>query len=170
MNTKLKIQEYLRELSPKSILDLGCGKGRILKLFSDKNCKITAVDKIDMNEILPSSVKFIQEDLRNFNIEGYFDLTIMSMVLHFLRNDEALKIIKNVKDNTSPGNYNFILCMSSKEIGKRESHFYPSLPELKKFYESWEIKSEEFETDLEEHDGLPLHNHNLIIFLARKSP
>lgn len=168
MNTRIKINEYLKEIKPKKILDLGCGKGGILRKFLDKDCNITGVDKKNFRELLPKTINFIQEDIRDFNIKNKFDLIISSMVLHFFLKKDALKIIQKMKKNVYVGEYNFILCMSNNEQRTRENHFYPSLKELKEFYSGWNIKCEEFETDIEEHDGFPPHKHNLIILLAKK--
>ncbi len=168
MNARKKIEEYLKEINPKNILDLGCGRGGILKRFLNKECKIIAVDKKDLREFLPETINFIQGDIRNFNIEDNFDLIISSMVLHFLPKEDAIKIIQKMKNNVVVGGYNFILCMSNNEQRTRENHFYPSLKELKQLYFDWDIQSEEFETDTEEHNGLKPHKHNLIILLAKK--
>ncbi len=168
MNTRNKIKEYLKEIKPKKILDLGCGKGGILKRFLNKNCEIIGVDKKDLREFLPKTINFIQKDIRDFNIKDKFDLIISSMVLHFLPKEDAIKIIQKMKDGVVAGGYNFILCMSNNEPRTRQNHFYPSLKELKRFYPDWDIKCEEFETDIEEHNNLLPHKHNLIILLAKK--
>jgi len=168
MNTKNKIQEYLKGLNPKKILDLGCGKGRISKRFIKEGCKIVCVDKDDFSKFLPKHINFIQKDIKDFNIRENFNLIISSMVLHFLLKEEAIKIIKEMKNKVPLGGYNFILCMSNNERKKRAENFYPSLEELKKLYLDWNVKCEEFETDVEEHDNLPPHKHKLIILLAKK--
>ena len=81
---------------------------------------------------------------------------------------DVIKIIKKMQDNTSKRGFNFILCMSNNELEKKKGNFYPLLEELKNLYPNWDVKSEEFETDLEEHDGFQPHKHNLIISLAKK--
>jgi len=168
MNTEKKIQEYFKELNPKKILDLGCGKGKISKRFIKENCKIMGIDKKDFRDFLPESINFIQKDIKDFSIRENFDLIISSMVLHFLLKKESIKIIKKMKNKTLIKGYNFILCMSNNERKKREENFYPSLKELKELYSGWNIKCEEFETDIEEHDNFLPHKHKLIILLAKK--
>lgn len=168
MNTRNKILEYIDKLKPSKILDLGCGKGNISKIFINQNSKVVCIDKEDFSQNFPESVKFIKQDLKNLNIEEDFDLIIMSRVLHLMPKEDALELIKKMQDKTSTNGFNFLLCMSEKENKKRKDFFYPSAEELKIIYSNWDIKSEEFETDLEEHDNFLPHKHSLIIFLAKK--
>jgi len=68
IKTKELIPKYLAELekfSIKSILDLGCGNGRLSLQFVKKGIKVTEIDKINKG-ILNENFKFIQEDIKNF--------------------------------------------------------------------------------------------------------
>jgi len=168
MKTKNKIDKYLKGLSPKDILDIGCGPEPLSERFLKINAKITAIDKEDRIKSISKEINFIHKDIRDFEIKGNYDLILPSLVLHYLSEKDALSLIKKIKKHTTKGGYNFILTMSNNEDNKREGKFYPKIEELKELYSDWEIvNSEEFKTETEEHDGMPLHFHRLIILLAK---
>ncbi len=84
-----------RYLPNQSILDAGCGNGRILKWFYHNNFKITGIDAdaeriVKANEIYPKNfADFIVGDLDNLPFNDLsFDHIICSAVLHFARNEK----------------------------------------------------------------------------------
>jgi len=164
--------KYLDDLNPKSVLDLGCGKGRKSLRFAEKGIRVIGIDKKDI-EIKQDNFNFIQEDIRNFEFKEKFDLIIASVVLHFFKKEKAIGIIKKMQKNTESKGYNFLICMSNKDDCSKEKpdNFYPNLEELKELYssEEWEIvKSVQDFTDWEEHGDTERHRHNLILMLVRK--
>lgn len=174
IKTKELIQKYLAELdkfSIKKILDLGCGNGRLSLGFAKKGINVIGIDKIDRS-ILNEHFKFIQEDIKNFKFDGKYDLIIASLVLHFLKKEAAMKIIGEIKSNTEERGFNFLICMSNEDdcSKAKPENFYPDLELLKQIYDSWEIiKSDNDFTEIEEHDNLSPHRHNLIFLIARKN-
>lgn len=168
MNTKEMINSCLNNLFPKKVLDLGIGKGRCSKRFIEKGSKIIGVDL--ENKYLPKEIKFIQSNINDFNFKENYDLILASLILHFFKKKVSQEIIEKMKNSTTTQGYNFILTMNQKDdcFKSKENNFYVDKEELKKLYSDWEIiECEDFETDLEEHDGLNPHKHHLSFILAK---
>ncbi len=157
-------------LRPKEVLDLGCGNCKFSKKFLKKGANLTGVDKRDFKATL-KGVNFINQDIRDFNFDKKYDLVFISMILHFLKREEAKKILKNVQKNTSIGGFNFLINMSDKEACKKENknYFYPSIENLIDLYDGWEIIKKEYcLSKKHSHNGLKPHEHKIILLLARK--
>ncbi len=164
-----KVKEYLKELQPQNVLDLGCGKGHKSLRFAKQGVKVLGVDKRPM-EISQKNFKFFNEDITNFEFKEKYDLIIASLVLHFLDKVTAQNILKKIQTHTSEQGHTFIICFSDKDPMARnaQNRFYPSLKQLKNLYSDWEIMKEGmYETPIEEHDNLPPHKHNVILLLLK---
>jgi len=173
ISTTDEINKIFLELEKHSIataLDLGCGKGRIAMPLAKKGVKVLGVD-IRASLISHENFKFVNADVRNFDFNEKFDLIICSLLLHFFRKEKSLEIIKKMQQATSIGGINLIICMSNEDALSKEKpeNFYPSLNMLKEVYQNWKIVSElqDF-TEIENHDNLGEHRHNLIILLLEK--
>jgi len=171
INQKQLVYEYLKNLNPKSVLDLGCGKGKKSLRFAEKNISVTGVDKREI-KINQKKFNFVQQDIRDFKFKEKYDLIIASLVLHFFRKEKAIEIIRKMQENTNRKGFNFLICMSDEDDLSKEKpeNFYTTLKELKEIYKDWNIiKSSQRFTDYEEHGNLKSHRHNLIFLLLKKS-
>lgn len=170
IDVKQKTSELLDNLNPKSVLDLGCGKGFKSLRFARKGISVLGIDK-KSTEIKQDNFKFVEKDIANFKFEENFNLIITSLVLHYFSKKKAIEMINKNKEHTYPQGHNYIICMSNEddESKKRPDNFYPSLEELKELYKDWEIihAVQDF-TNWEDHDNLGKHRHNLIIMLVKK--
>ncbi len=151
----------------KKILDIGCGKGLMSKFFYKQGAKVIG---IDVQETIKDSenFKFIKGDIRKEDFGKENDLIIASAILHLLNREDALKVINKMKDATSKEGYNFLVCMSHEDglAKKKLENFYPSFQELNKIYDNWNlIKELKGITEIEEHDNLGPHQHNIIFVL-----
>jgi len=163
------IHKCLRDLNPKSILDLGCGGGKFTINFAKRGISVTGVDK-DKQEIHEDNFNFIQEDIRDFKFPKKYNLIFTSMILHFLKKEEAWSVIKKMKESTSIKGYNLLVCMSNKDDSEMQNpkNFYPSIEELHRIYLDWEIIESELGLSKEhQHYGGEIHSHKVIVFLAR---
>ncbi len=160
------IMECMEKLNPNSVLDLGCGKCKFSKLFIDRGINVTGVDKEKRIES-KNSLTIIQKDIRDFEFEKKYDLVIGTGIFHFLAKEEASALIKKIKENTSSGGFNFFICMSNEEEYNDEIHFYPNKEELNKLYSDWNIITNEL--CLSKKHGEKMHQHKVIILLARKT-
>jgi cyclopropane fatty-acyl-phospholipid synthase-like methyltransferase len=165
-----KIIFQLSQYPIKTALDLGCGKGRISMRLAEKGIKVLGID-IKEGNLKHENFRFSKENVNNFGFNEKFDLVICSLLLHFLRKEEAVTLIKKIQLSTLPKGLNLFICLSDKDdLYKQKSlNFYPSLKSLKEIYCEWEILKEMQDvTEIEDHDNLGNHQHNLIILLLRK--
>ena len=173
INVNILIEEYLSFLESEkigSVLDLGCGSGRLCLGFAKQGATVLGIDVRDISSPQPNFT-FIKQDIRDFHFEKKYDLTISSLILHFLKKERALSILNKIKEHTPPGRFNFIVCLTNKdEYSKaKPENWYPSNEELVQLYSDWDImKNNSGFTDTEQHDGLPPHNHNISFIIARK--
>ena len=88
------IQQFLGDISGKVILDAGCGNGYRVRRLSVSTKKVIGIDnskeliKIAKRKGIPSTVSFKVADLTKalpFK-DGYFDIILSNMVLHYLPN------------------------------------------------------------------------------------
>lgn len=94
------------KISNKSVLEIGCGEGGVLKSFLDRNCKITGVElsdyklnvakKLFAEEILTGKAKFIHEDIYNVENTDKFDLIILKDTIEHIHNQKRL--MERLKD------------------------------------------------------------------------
>ena len=111
---EILINSYLKEfdiatMDCDSIIDLGCGTGFIINFLARRypNKKFTAIDfsnSIDYAEEFAlknnlKNIKFIKEDILNFDSNQKYDLVISNGVLHHIpKYKEALQKIKNLSN------------------------------------------------------------------------
>lgn len=97
---KLQKEGLLKENS--SILDLGCGNGRISEPFFKFGCEATLVDKDNkilqetennFKKIKESGFKSFNTSIENFKFSESYDGIIMSNVLPFQKNKENISRI-----------------------------------------------------------------------------
>jgi cyclopropane fatty-acyl-phospholipid synthase-like methyltransferase len=159
------IIECMKRLNPNLVLDLGCGQCKFSKLFIDKGINVIGVDKEKTIEP-KDNLTFVQKDIRDFEFNKKYDLIIGTGILHFLKREEANKLIEKMKDNTPLGGFHFLICMSNEERHNDNIHFYPNKEELNKLYSGWGIIQNEL--CLSKKHGEKLDQHKMIVFLAKK--
>lgn len=161
---------YLLKKPINKILDIGCGKGLMSKFFHEKRAKTIGIDIQEISED-SENFKFIKGDIRKEDFGKENDLIIASLILHVFNREDALKIINKMKDATSKEGYNFLVCMSNEdELAKKKTEkFYPSFQELIEIYNNWHLVKEiRGITEIEDHDDIGPHQHNLILLLFQK--
>ena len=168
--TKKDFLMILLDKDIKKILDLGCGKGLMSKFFDKKGAKAIGIDLRKISED-SENFKFIEGDIRKEDFGEKNDLIIASLILHIFNKKDALELINRMKDATSKKGYNLLICMSNEdELAKGKSEkFYPDVKELTKIYKDWTlIKKIKDITEIEYHDNMGPHKHNLIFLLFRR--
>jgi len=95
------------------ILDIGCGDGKITATLSqlvphgeilgiDKSEKMIAFAKNKFSKSEFSNVSFDWLNASEMNYENLFDLIVSFSCLHYIKNDEQLKLLKNVRHALKP--------------------------------------------------------------------
>lgn len=159
------IVDSMQRLNPTSVLDLGCGKCKFSQRFIDKGIRVTGVDK-ESTRKSKDNLTFIQKDIREFKFNEKYDLIIGTGVLHFLKIEDAHRLIRKMQESTLSRGYHFLICMSDEEKPHNKIHFYPNKEELNKLYSNWNIIYNA--SCLSKEHGETMSQHKLIIFLAEK--
>jgi SAM-dependent methyltransferase len=98
-----RIKSLIKEYS--SVIDVGCGPGRMDFLISDKCSKVIGIDlsikniKTATESVIRSSYKnvfFSHSDLSEIagKKEDHFDYAVFSLILHEINHDERLKLLQ----------------------------------------------------------------------------
>lgn len=115
----------------KSVLDIGCGTGKIDKLLKDKGYDILGIDNskemIEYAQKNYPEVDFKQLDAENFRLDKKFDAVIaLDSVLTFLTKEDAFETaIRNIVGHMKKGSiFFFDIGFTEKLIPKDfEDHF-----------------------------------------------
>lgn len=172
INSKQTKQEFLNfflDKKTKKVLDLGCGKGLMSSFFAERGIKTKGIDKDNFLEKEIPNFEFVLSDFTTEDLGEKNDLIIVSLVLHFFSKENVNKLLEKIKDSTSKGGYNLLICLSDKDEMKREGKFYPNKKEILSLYSGWKVEKElQDETETEEHSNLQPHKHNLIFLILKK--
>ena len=100
-----------------SVLDLGCGEGRLVLPLAEAGFHVKGVDVSaagiakaqrlagDRNLTVDLSVA----DLEAFSIEADYDLIISDGVFHNIHREHAERLIAEMKQRTRPGGHNLVI-------------------------------------------------------------
>jgi tellurite methyltransferase len=164
-----------------SVLDLGAGYGRHALFLASKGFEVTAVEKEivqvrylkEQSVKLGVSIKIIQDDISQFFPDKQYDVVLATMVIHFLLEQEAIKVIGTMQNFTAPEGLNVIAVYTDKNpVGLRPYQF--AMEELKDMYQGWEIvRCEEFlGQEIESSyvkDGGPSRRYNGVLIAKKVS-
>jgi SAM-dependent methyltransferase len=107
----------LIDVKNKSVLELGCGPGRITFALADKVQEIVAID-IDVKSIeaarktnLHSNVTFLVENMENFDLKRKFDV-ILSVGVGYMYLKDLPSAIRNISHHLNTNGVVLLLCGS----------------------------------------------------------
>jgi tellurite methyltransferase len=114
-------------------------------------------------------VKAIKENAKEFKFTKFYDVIIVSCILHYFDRKTALRIIDNVQNYTKPGGLNLIVGFTVLDPGNRRGKFFFEEEELKNLYADWEILIYlEFPKLDNPHAGYEkMHTHHLAGIIAK---
>lgn len=109
LDTVNKLVSLFKKYNVKSVLDIGCGTGKIDKLLKDKKYEIFGIDNskemVEYAQRNYPEIVFKQMDAENFKLENKFDAIIaLDSVLTFLTKEGAFEAaIKNIVKHMKQG-------------------------------------------------------------------
>jgi tellurite methyltransferase len=169
-------------LSPgASVLDIGCGDGRNAIYLASKGFKVTAYDisvaRIGRLLLLAQkqhvTIDAFVGDMREYRYSHTYDLIVCMGVLHLVTREEALRVIKEMKEHTAPGGYNIVgvLTDTLPEPADVEGMMVGLFKEneLMGYYKDWEISDIKVYTFKDSHPDGAVHEHAANEIVARKS-
>ncbi|MCK4306603.1 methyltransferase domain-containing protein [candidate division WOR-3 bacterium] len=139
----LHLLSYVPE-SVHSILDVGCGLGKMAKMLTDKGYKVTCISNDEYQETLIRqkypSLQFVRTKFEDFatspqdSMNEHFDLLLMSESVQYLSLDSALK---NARRLLNPSGYLLI----SDYFRKSDTKYYRTCKVLSDFMKASEENS-----------------------------
>ena len=166
-----------------SFLDLGCGQGRDALFMARNNFKVTAVDasEVAINQLNKTikndglkNLEAITADIRNFQIKkNKYDIIYGGNVLQFLKKTEAVKMIKNIKENITPDGFVILASFTTDDprydkSNENRAFFEPQ--EMLSFFKNFKI-IHYFENVVidQGHASSPApHRHGVVRIIAQK--
>lgn len=113
------IERLIRRHAPDAsrVLELGCGTGIHGAMLSEKGYDIVGIDRSEdmlstaaqriagLSPTIAKRVRFIQGDVRDFQVEGRFDavVSLFHVLSYQLTNDDLLAVFTKVKAHLAPG-------------------------------------------------------------------
>ncbi len=130
------------------VFEYGAGKWRqslylarkwIQLQVQDKNSEFLEILKEICTKSHISNISIEKpSEAQNHILEKSFDAFLCIRVLHFLKTQEAEKVIQNMKEHTKIGWYN-VLQFFLKQTEHKAEYFFPNIPELENLYHWWKI-------------------------------
>ncbi len=140
----------LDHLRSGKVLDIGGGEGRNAVFMAENGFDVEVVDvsKVGIKKIqdrakeLGINIKTKVADITEIEF-GNYDIIILSFVLHVIRRDKAVQLLRRVMEHTNPGGLNIVIGFTKKgdffKDNPNVKSYYLDLEELKKIYSHWEI-------------------------------
>lgn len=116
-----KISQFLGDLSDKSVLDAGCGSGRLIEALRDKGAEITAMDisqkMLDKINKKYSKIKTVKGDIAAMPFKDeMFDVVIAAFVIVHLKYPE--KAFEECYRVLKPGGFLLVTNVNQKKEPK----------------------------------------------------
>lgn len=82
------------------VLDLGCGNGRLLKAIKKEHQEVTLYG-VDTKDMVGDTWNFIQSDIYDFEWEGEYQITLMSVErLHEVNKEQAIDLLQAISSHS----------------------------------------------------------------------
>lgn len=178
---RLEVQQILKYKRKGDVLDLGCGEGQNVLFLVSKGFNVVGVDisKTAISRLSRRAkaerlkIKGIKKSLTNYSINKDYEVILTNYVLHVLKRNQGLNIIKDIKKHTKKAGINVISGFMAElpfYDKTTKGYFYLRKNELKKLYKDWKIKyykedlTKTFATD---EDGNPFKQKRVVMIAQR---
>jgi 2-polyprenyl-3-methyl-5-hydroxy-6-metoxy-1,4-benzoquinol methylase len=92
------IKKIVKEINPKSLLDFGCGDGKLLYELKNLNTSLNGIDMstkaINFAKIFSPKVNFISGNITNYNFKQKFDMITSVEVLEHIAPENLKELIE----------------------------------------------------------------------------
>ena len=162
------------------VLDLGSGDGRPAVFLADHGFHVTAIDvsprairKLQHNASSRGAViKTEVQDLRDFTIDGSYNLIIAHGCLHLVEHVHSSRLVREMKGATKHGGYNVVAVFTDAiEPPEDLQPFMRGLfreGDLLRGYAGWQIKESRSYVLEDDHPGGIHHRHAVDKLVARR--
>ncbi len=142
------VTKTLEYISTGDALDLGVGNGRNTLFLLSESFNVTGVDSSEEGiKILKEKVgdnpnlEIILSDVMEYEPTKQYDLILAVGLLHFLKEEDGLKLTKRIQDWTKEGGINVIGAKMRQNIANNLPHVFKH-DELKGYYkkDNWDVK------------------------------
>lgn len=163
-----------------SVLDLGCGDGRNALFFARQGCNVKAIDisraaisKLNRHANRESlDVSGHIADLRDYKINGMYDLVIAHGCLHLLERHVWTRLIEETKEHTQIQGYNVSVVFTDtlpppEDLQPWMKGLFKE-GELFSYYSDWQIFVKLSYVLEDEHPGGIKHRHPINKLVAKR--
>jgi SAM-dependent methyltransferase len=99
----------LAGITPRRILEIGCGTGQLASMFAELGHDVTGLDPsgpmLDLARDRSDAVRWIDADGRSFSLGERFDLIVMNghVFQVFLTDDDIRAVLRTCREHLAPG-------------------------------------------------------------------
>jgi tellurite methyltransferase len=164
------------------VLELGAGEGRNSLFLAEQGFEVTARDisQVGVEKLNKAAqekglnIHTEVKDIRTLDTDRQYDIFVCTYVLHHLSREDAVSLIKQMREHTSEDGLNTITTFTENGDFYRNNpdtdNFYPKEGELRELYADWDVlEYEEVENQAfaKRPDGSPMVNVSAKL-IARK--
>lgn len=120
-------QKYIAEGA--HIIDVGCGPGNNIRTIveQDPTCSFTGIDLskefIDISRKRFSTFSFLQQDIRNLDVDSKFQVVLASFCIVHLTDQETTDFINNLNSIMANNGYLYLSYMNGEKAGFESTSF-----------------------------------------------
>ncbi|MBW3004035.1 methyltransferase domain-containing protein [Candidatus Woesearchaeota archaeon] len=134
---RIMFHQIRQHVKGKSVLDIGCGDGRLAKMLADDNLDVTAIDVYEHPNVLTTGLDFHEfEQGEDIPLDSHYDTTLLLTVLHHSSDPlhtlrearrltkDRLIIIESVYGITNDSYYGSLTPEEQRMVNVFFDHFY----------------------------------------------
>lgn len=155
----------------KTALDIGCAHGGRSYQLAEMGLSVTAIDK-NLPNVLPChNIKFVEDDIRQFNFEHY-DVILAINILQFLDKASQHVVLTHIVQSLNSDGLLFIESFTDKDcsFGHTSISGHFKYHELKQWAYRNRLHLLEYkeETINDNHEPMGAHSHGIVRLVAKK--